>query len=581
MEFSLKRDQIESNIAKVCSELKDLSIDCLYVPSFDQNISEYVPHWNNLRYYFSGFTGSMGDVLLDCRESKAYLFVDGRYHLQADQQVTAKNIEVVKLENQMRIFRSLLDKALALGRSRLGVIAERVPFGQLEEIEKDFPHFHSLSQDEIHQWINFQNLFTPKKVFKVDEKLIGQSVLERIERVGVNKGEAFFLSATDDIAWASNCRGYHLPFMSSFLAKAVMLHDSLHIFVNQDVPIDDSALKEKSLSFYFYEKNFKDALENVLKNNNIKKVYFDKNSSTISDYQNLKSLSSVEVLSNVGLSKIKCIKLAVEVPEYERIFNKANMAIFETIQWVKEEVSKGAQISEKDLYFMTSQKYRKHGGVEQSFNTISGAGENGAIVHYGDPKEDRFIAEEDLVLLDSGGYFESGLATDTTRTFLANSNKQGPLFDEIKKSYTLVVKSQIAAEMAVFPEGTLGSGIDMLARQPLYRLGLDFKHGLGHGVGVHVHEPGVRLAPSSTIPMREGQFVSIEPGLYFEGKYGIRHENIAFVEKHPSLKGYLRFRSLVFIGIEECLVDENMLTPEELQYYKDYLSECQKRGTRL
>src|SRR5690606_32433992 len=183
----------------------------------------------------------------------------------------------------------------------------------------------------------------------------------------------------------------------------------------------------------------------------------------------------------------------------------------------------------------------------------------------------------DMVLLDSGGYFEGGWATDTTRTFFAgpDAKKAHPKMVEM---YTLVLNGVLAVQSAVFPEGAKGMVLDGLARNAMRKKGYDYSRGTGHGVGVHVHEPGVRLSTVSTLPMKQGQVVSIEPGIYIPGFGGVRLENIAVVEKHPTYKNMLRFKPLVYIGFDPSLIDMSLLTNEEKAILDEYEAECSKRG---
>ena len=223
-------------------------------------------------------------------------------------------------------------------------------------------------------------------------------------------------------------------------------------------------------------------------------------------------------------------------------------------------------------------KYKEQGAVDQSFNTIAGVGPNGSIIHYGSPSDEVVIKDTDMILLDSGGYFEGGWATDTTRTFFASSKKPDPKMVEM---YTLVLKGLLAVQSAVFPEGTKGMVLDGYARNAMRKKGYDYSHGTGHGLGVHVHEPGVRISSVSTLPMKPGQVVSIEPGIYIPGFGGVRLENIAWVEKHPQYPGMLRFVPFTTIGFDPVLVDMNLLNEEEREVLEAYEAECLKRGTSL
>ena len=185
-----------------------------------------------------------------------------------------------------------------------------------------------------------------------------------------------------------------------------------------------------------------------------------------------------------------------------------------------------------------------------------------------------------MILLDSGGYFEGGWATDTTRTFFGCDDGK-IAHPKMKEMYTLVLKGLLACQTAVFPEGTRGMVLDGLARNAMRKQGYDFGHGTGHGVGIHVHEPGVRISSISTLPMKEGQVVSIEPGIYVPGFGGVRLENVALVEKHPEFPKMLRFRSFVYIGFDHALIDMKLLNEEEKQALEEYEAECSKRGTNF
>jgi Xaa-Pro aminopeptidase len=282
---------------------------------------------------------------------------------------------------------------------------------------------------------------------------------------------------------------------------------------------------------------------------------------------------------NGGFYEFQSIKEPVELKQIEASFKKADKAIFNTIKWLKDSIKAGKRVTELDLYKETTQKYKDQGAFELSFNTIAGVGPNGSIIHYGNPSDQVVIKDSDLILLDSGGYFDGGWATDTTRTFYGDSSRKAdPKMIEI---YTLVLKGLLAVQSAVFPEGTKGIVLDGLARSAMRKKGYDYNHGTGHGVGIHVHEPGVRLSSISNVPMKAGQVVSIEPGIYIPGFGGVRLENIAWVQCHPDYPQMLRLVPLVYIGFDSALVDMNLLNSEEKLILEDYEAECLKRGTSL
>lgn len=210
------------------------------------------------------------------------------------------------------------------------------------------------------------------------------------------------------------------------------------------------------------------------------------------------------------------------------------------------------------------------GAVDNSFNTIAAFGPNASIIHYSDPSNTVVAKPGEFILFDSGALYESGFSTDTTRTFVCG----GAPSPKHKQIYTLVLKGLLQCQYAIFPEGTPGSSLDMLARQPLYRAGYDYAHGTGHGVGISVHEGGAGISSRYTKALREGNLVSIEPGIYLPGFGGVRLENVALVKKHPELNGMLCFESLVKVPFEKDLIDFNLLNSDEVKWLEHYHSLC-------
>jgi Xaa-Pro aminopeptidase len=231
-----------------------------------------------------------------------------------------------------------------------------------------------------------------------------------------------------------------------------------------------------------------------------------------------------------------------------------------------------------NYYNQADQFYAEVGSLEQSFKTIAAVGPNSSIIHFGSSSDSVVVKNDDLMLLDSGAYYEGGFATDTTRAFFANPHKAKPNAKQIE-IYTLVLKGLINALTAVFKEGTRGMFVDTLARNPILRAGYDYAHGTGHGVGINVHEAGARFSSISVTPIKKGTVVSIEPGIYLPGFGGVRLENIIHVIDHPKYPGMLGFESLVYVGFDPSLIDFNLLSKEEIEYLKSYEAECDRRGT--
>lgn len=578
-DITLSKETVKQNIQKLKTFLKDHQLDGMYISSFDQYLNEYVPLADNHRYYITNFTGSMAEVLVP-KEGKVRLYVDGRYHEQADLEVDHDVVEVVKCG--MGTGEQLLSDIKALKMKRTGYEADRTALGFLKKINDVTAEAVGFSKGELSSIIDFFPLGAPKEIQFVERSFRGRDTLEKTSQVLAGDKEAFYLTALDSIAWITNCRGYHLPFASAFCAKALVTKSKVYIYVMPGTPIAEKAKKEVGLEFVTLHFNdLPRELERLQNTLHLEVVKFDPNMLNCADFSMLLKVFGVDCLQEKigGVYDYQSIKEPVELAQFEESFKRADQAIFKTIKWVKESVKAGKKVTELDLYHETEKKYQAEGSKELSFNTIAGVGPNGSIIHYGSPSDEVVINKDDMILLDSGGYFDGGFATDTTRTFAAQNNvAMDPKKIEI---YTLTLKGLLAAQSAVFPDGTKGMVIDGLARNAMRKKGYDYAHGTGHGVGINVHEPGIRFNSTSTLPIKLGQVISIEPGIYLPGFGGVRLENIVYVVKHPIYPNMLCFKSLTNIGFDPALVDMNLLNEEERAYLDVYEAECEKRGTSL
>lgn len=581
-EFEITKEMIKSNIQNLKKLIQSKGLEGIYISSFDQFLNEYVPLADNHRYYLTGFTGSMAEVLIPV-SGKVRLYVDGRYHEQADLEVDHQEVEVVKVGSNISTTASLALDVKKLGIKNLGYEADRTALGFLKQLSEAAQETVALAPNELSKIIDFASLPELKEVQLVPREWRGRDSLEKTAQIFSSEKEGMFLTALDSIAWITNCRGYHLPFLSSFYAKALLTKEKVYIFVTPNTPVSEKAKKEIGLEWIYI--NYEDLgaeldrLQNTL---HLEKVKLDPGMLNSQDYSVLLNVFGTERLEEYpgGIYEYQCIKEPVELVQIEESFKRADKAIFNTMKWVKNSIKEGNPITELDLYNQTSVFYREQGAKDQSFNTIAAVGPNASIMHYGSSTDKIVIKAEDMILLDSGGYFDGGWATDTTRTFLGctDMSKAHPKMVEM---YTLTLKGFLACIGAVFPEGTKGMVLDGFARSAMRKRGYDFGHGTGHGVGIHVHEPGVRISSISQVPMKEGQVCSIEPGIYIPGFGGVRLENVVAVEKHPQYKGMLRFRSLVYIGFDPALIDMKLLNEEERAQLDEYEAECLKRGTSL
>lgn len=579
----LSASEVRDNIKKIQKFMAREGLHGFYLSTFDIFLNEYVPLVDSHRYYVTNFTGSTAEVLVPAK-GKVQLFVDGRYHEQADIECDLEVVEVQKVAYGTSIQAAMMDWIREHKIVHLGVEADRTDLflaKRFEEIAKVKKYFNA----ELGQVIKFLKPESVGKILELDYSLVGETTAEKLKRI-LKPGEAMFITALDSIAWLTNTRRFELPFQSTFRAKALATYERVYLlletlegsFSNENVEAsvgEFHKLQDFLQEIKFYEEVVR---PQIMEETSYKfeTVYYSDRTINAADFEKIGKFFGEEKLVNrsEGLVPFHAHKNAVELHSIESSFNRADQAIYKTIQWTKDEMIKGEALNELKYYHQCNQFYKETGAFSQSFNTIAAFGANSSIIHFSSPSEDVVFTNDQLVLLDSGGYYESGYATDTTRTFLAG----GVASDKQKEIYTLVLKGLLHGLNAVFPEGTWGSMVDGVVRQPLFKYGQNYAHGTGHGVGINVHEGGFRLSSTSNIPLKAGTVGSIEPGIYLPGFGGVRLENVVVTEKHPKLPNMLCFRSLVFVGFDHELIDYEILTEEERIWLDEYEKECQKRG---
>lgn len=578
----LTQSELKSNINALKSFMKAKKLDSFYLSSSDIFLNEYVPLEDCHRYYVTGFTGSTAELIVPL-EGKAILFIDGRYYEQADIECDPELVHVFKVPYGTGLRQAMKEVILAKKFKSLGVEGDRIELALFNEFS-NLVKTQAFNNAELGKVLTFKDLSFNKKIIELPLSLVGESTKSKLERI-LNDGEAFFISALDSIAWLTNMRRYEMPSQSTFRAKALATRERVYLLMeNIEGEIESESIElslgkfselEKFLALVNeYETEWKKKAD--LAPYKIGKVFYSANSTNAADYLKLTAHFGAEKLVNKadGLVMFHAFKNEAELKAMQDSFNKADQAIFETISWVKDSVKKGENFSELDFYHKANEFYKKNGAFDQSFNTISAFGANSSIIHFGSPSADVQFKKDEMVLLDSGGYFESGYATDTTRSFLSG----GVANARQKEIYTLVLQSILHTLNAVFPEGTWGSVVDGVARQPIFKAGLNYNHGTGHGVGINVHEGGYRLSTTSNIPLREHTVGSIEPGIYVPGFGGVRLENVAVVERHPDHKNMLRFKNMVYVGFDHDLINFEMLSEQEKGWLDQYEKECAERG---
>jgi Xaa-Pro aminopeptidase len=579
--------------------------DAIVLTSKDPFISEYVPLVNNPRYGATGFTGSVGDAIYWTKafrskhpdQKPVSLFVDGRYHLQADRETNAKWVEVVKLDVEPNIESGVRDRLSQFKGIKIGIDFERTSVAALQRYRESAISAESrithISGDKILNALGLKGWRVDRPIFSLPESSTGRTIAktltalaEGMKTVTQSDENLHVTAATDDAAFLLNARGYHLPNTASFLAYTFFVGHELIVFLSSSakncaVEIDPAQLGAFTLTVI---RDDQAALVSALQKHQVKNVLF--NGATMNALlPNLvqEVFSQAAQISNFQwLMKTRTQKTEQEMNSIRTSFLRSSRAIAKTLRFGKEESQK-RDLSEVDLSNFLYQAYGDEGAVALSFKTIAGSGSNSAVVHYSTPSAKEFFSKGKLALLDSGAYYSEGFCTDCTRGFFVGSNAKGDHPEAWQKEiYTTTLKSAIQVFIKPVDAKLSGKDVDTLIRDQIKAAGYDYMHGTGHGVGIHVHEEGIRLSTLSTYPQSDFACVSVEPGIYLQNKGGVRVENVALLIPHGAgdAKTY-EYENLAFVGYDWDLVDVDKLSNEEKAYLKGYEGKCAQMGTQL
>ncbi len=575
-EYRIDKKRVAANLDAVRSFMAEKDIDGLIINSADRFQNEYTPLEDNHRYELSGFTGSTA-LMLILRDQRAKLYVDGRYHLQADQEVDDKAIEVVKVQFSVSLSGALLNDLSGL--KKVALEGDRVSIRFSKSIEESVKDTVILSCGEVGKALGRPPLTHAKPIIPIPSDISGRTTAEKLKHVFADiideDGAALLVTALDDIAWLTDARGYHFAYQSSFAATALARPEQL--FVTVDAEVAATAPKQTGVE---YTTTSPVALLASAGFSDVQVLQFDPSQVTRGLIETIKAARPELVLRECASPVVtaRAVKTASEIQHMEAANARSSRAITNTIKWVRENLASGREVTELGYYEAANKFYEAEGARDLSFHTIAAVGANTAIIHFSNPSADIVAGPSDFMLLDSGALYEGGFATDITRCFVSGGSLAKPS-DRQKLIYTLVLKGLLRGMMAVFPKGTKGAFIDALVRAPIYEAGYDFAHGTGHGVGIHVHEPGVGISPSFQGVIKAGHVCSIEPGIYLPDFGGVRHENVVVFEDDPSHEGFLRSRPLNYVGFDTYLIEQDRLNEQESAYFQAYMEECHKRGT--
>lgn len=518
------------NIAVIKNFMADNDLEYLLVNSTNEFLVEYNTLAENSRYKLTNFSGSTGEALVT--PDTIYLFVDGRYHIQADQEVCHEKITVVKLQTGEKYLDELL-KRIPKDRT-LGVFSKKNSQNKIEFLERN-RKIKLLDFDPLDQNLEVKI----SENISLDKKYTGLTKEEKIENLSQNlsEDEAIYITDLDEVSYLYNMRNFSQNYSSKIKAKALIFKDNSILFTQNKM------------------QNLEEVLQKIDKT-----VYVDKNTINGYDYNLLGEKATLLDVSPVKLMKAQ--KNEAEIDHLKSAFARTDKAV----KAIREYIYNNDNISEFDISEQLEKEFKKQGALGLSFRSIVAKDKNSALAHYSKSSKDEIIKDGSLVLIDCGAYFEGGLATDITRVFV-----KGTPTKLQQKIYTTVLKAFLLGfnYAKTHPQRPLqGFEIDKKVHEFFASQNLDgfvFNHGLGHGIGVNVHEypPNLSTNEIAKTPILDGMVFSIEPGLYKENYFGVRLENSCYFKDNG-------IHSFVHMNYERKLIDFEMLTDEEIQELAEF-----------
>ena len=530
------------NFENIKNKLISENLDAYLIGYGNRFIGQDVLPEEHKLQYICGFSGSAG--MLAVTPKQAYLFVDGRYELQVRQEVDLSNITVI---NKAPCLKNVCAFLKEFGCGLVGYDGMSVSALELKNV-RDL----GLKLKDVGDWVNINSL-TKINLEKRSLEYAGLTSSDKMQPLKrlltQNSADYYLLTAVDSVSWLLNIYAKDLPCSPVVRAYAVIGKNGLVTLVG-----DNLQTELPVLSFVDFEK--------WLAENSSKKFIYDQSSTPVRLQNLLKN--SMEAMDVCQV--LKAEKNETELAGMIACHKRDGVALIQLLYWLDNNWKGKTELDVVEKLHEFRQQQNLF--FSESFETIAGTAENGAIVHYQPTiKTNKILQENSLLLLDSGGQYLDG-TTDVTRTIAL-----GQPTSEMIHDFTLVLKGHIALSQAVFPEGTCGLCLDALARRPLWREGKDFKHGTGHGVGCfgNVHEGPNRISSNGSLyGFKKNMITSIEPGYYKENAYGIRIENLVYSKVSAEYENYLEFEPLTLVPIDKRLIDVYLLDSGERDWLNNY-----------
>ena len=570
------RDKIMNEINQRLESLREVMrrehLSAFIFPSTDAHQSEYVAdHWQG-RTWISGFNGSAGTAVVTMKS--AALWTDSRYFLAAEEQLKGTEFQLMKLKIEgTPTISEWLAQELQGENAEVGldgmVNSYHETMGLIADLRKSGGITVRTNLDPLGLIWTDRPAIPANPVEIQPMEFAGESVASKISRIRTalrqRHADGMLISALDDIAWTLNLRGTDVHCVPVFVSYLLISSQQVSLYVDS-AKINDEVkayLTENGISLYPYNK-VAEELERYSEYN----ILLDGDETS---YFLWKTVKCQEIIAgNSPVPAMKAQKNDREIAGFRQAMLRDGVAMVKFLRWLKPAVEAGGQTEISIDGKLTSLRAEQHLFRDISFDTIAGYQAHGAIVHYeATPETDVALKPEGLILIDSGAQYQDG-TTDITRTIAL-----GPVTEEMKHVYTLVLKGHIQLELAKFPDGASGTQLDALARECMWREGYNYLHGTGHGVGaclsVHEGPHQIRMEWKPT-PLRAGMTVTDEPGLYLSGKFGVRIENTLLIKDYQTTEfgKFLQMESLTLCPIDLTPVDFSMLQPEEIEWLDTY-----------
>ena len=568
-----EKTNIPERIAALREAMRQQKVDAYIIPSSDPHLSEYpADRWKS-REWISGFTGSAGTIVVTA--DKAGLWTDSRYFLQAASQLEGSGIELYKLAlpetpsiTEFLLHELHAGQAVGLDGQTYSAAEASALANKLsrKEIKLD------TSADLIGGIWKDRPAVPGNPIFEMPEALSGASVHEKLDLINnqlrSEGADCLILAALDEIAWTFNIRGTDVTYNPVVVSYAFVSEDESVLFIKPEkltAEITEHLKKEGvTLAEYSMIQRY---LSRLPENS---RVFVDMNKTNVSLYDAIPgNCTIVEGISPAN--HLKSIKNETEIKGFQNAVVKDGVALTKFYIWLEKQMAEGTQVTEiSAAEKLTALRAEQPQYIMDSFGTICGYAEHGAIVHYSaTPETDATLKPEGLLLIDSGAQYLDG-TTDITRTIAL-----GEPTEQMKKDFTRVLKGTISLAKSKFPAGTRGSQIDILARKALWDSGINYLHGTGHGIGhcLNVHEgPQSIRMEENPVTLKPGMVISDEPAMYRTGEYGIRTENMILVREDSETEfgKFLGFDTLTLCFIDTSLIIIPMLSVREHAWLNKY-----------